>query len=263
MKTLIFFIVYLLVSGCVSNNVQQNNIVEATQKGTLDALNGKHIYRLDYFIDDNSYIYATFEIKNKYRYFSILAKNKKIVAYSEITIKGLYSPDIRKCTLFPYPKGSNAKKCLSEFNVKTLNSNTLNLIEELTKLNQDEKSRRIQEKHESVASLVVFSPLVAPLIVLQAPLSAIEYSSEKSRKESFTLKLGHNANLKQHISTLNSKAISRFNSSGTAYIESGLFNTPAIAFGFIKNEVIWIQSNPKWSCGGGFIFWDKCSIGVH
>ncbi len=257
-------ILFILVSGCASKTVRINDVIGATEENSSSVLKDKSSYRLDYLIDGKKYSYSTFEVKGKYTYFQLLVEEGKIVSSSEITLQALYSPEIRRCTLFPYHDQLNVQECLLQFNHSVLESNNPNFIDGLTKLNRSEKNKQNNGAMGTLLFAAILSPILVPAAVMALPLSVYDYASAEGRKQSFQLELGHNTNLDSYLASLDQKLVSKVGSSGTAYLESGIIAEPTLAFGFLENDIVWIQRNPRWTCGGGFMFWGhKCTVGKH
>jgi hypothetical protein len=261
-----FRLVFILFSlcGCASNTVSLYDINEAKNNSDFRPLNNQHQFRLDYLINQKKYSYSTYEIENKDRYIQLLTENGQLIASSEISSNQFFWPEIRKCTLFPYHSTLDVVECLSKFNLDIRNNNDPNLLSNLKILNKDEKSKNNDKGAGFIVFATLLSPILVPAAILSSPLLIYDYTSSENKKEKFHLKLGLNDGFKNYLSSFDSKFISKFNDNGTAYVASGILNEPAVAFGFINNEIIWIQQDPLWTCGGGFIFWGlKCTVGWH
>jgi len=258
----VFFLVIL--NGCAAKTVKIDQVVEANKNNSAKALEGGQKFRLDYLIHENSYSYSTFEIEDNHRYFQLLTENGKILAASEISIRTAYSPSIRECTLFPYHDDLDVSQCLLSFNARVLKSHDPKFVNELIKVNEVEKSKNENERTGAIAFSAILSPILVPVAILSSPLMIYDYKSSENQRKKFHLKLGENKNLKSYLQSLEPKYLSENNNSGTAYLESGVLNEPEVAFGFFDDNVIWIQRDPVWVCGGGFMFWGlKCTVGFH
>ncbi len=264
MKFLSSFILILILCGCAGRGVPLNQVSGAIENSSTSNLDGQHQYRLDYFIHDKKYSYATFEVENKHRYFQLLVEEGKIVAASEINRDNLYRPTIRRCTLFPHHEDMDIQHCLSEFNSNVLQANNRNFLQDLSVLNSNEKNNKSDESVAAITFATLLSPLLVPAALMQSPILVYDYTSTEGRKKEFQLALGDNESLGEYLASLDPQHVSKFGDSGTAYLESGILNEPALAFGFIGNKLVWIQEDPSWVCGGGFMFWGlKCTVGEH
>ena len=264
MYRLLLIALLLILPGCASKSITLSEMSEAYQEKELNRLEGLHQFRLDYYLNGKTYVYLTIEIKDQYKYAQILAEDSKIIAASVIEKWDFYSPEIRRCTLFPYHTDLDVSACLKDFTTAVQAVNDPDLINALREPDEQNRQKQSGALTGTVVMATVLSPLLVPAAVLQSPLLVYDYTSVEGRKEEFTLKVGPSANLDGYVNSLDSDYVSVSGNSGTAYLESGIMNEPALAFGFEGDNLLWVQTKPRWVCGGGFMFWGlKCTVGRH
>jgi hypothetical protein len=256
--------ILLVLSGCASNTVSLKDINEAKDSHDFKTLSNSYQFRLDYLINDKKYSYFTYEIEDKDRYIELLTESGRLLASSEISRDQFYWPEIRECTLFPHHEKLDVVECLSKFNLNVKNNNNPNFLTNLKSVNEEEKKRKNNGAVGTVVFAILLSPILVPAAILSSPILVYDYKSSENQKEKFHLTLSSNKGLENYLSSFDSNFISKSNGKGSAYLESGIMDEPSVAFGYINNEVIWIQLKPSWVCGGGFMFWGlKCTVGWH
>lgn len=234
--------------------------IEPEAKALLPGGDVHILYRLYYVVDGEHFNYATYELEDTGQWLQVLADATKVRAISALAnAQDAYAPDIQACTLFPYRESLDVNVCFSEFNSSLMAANDAGWYQ---------AAQQPQSGNESgslIGTTLVLGPVIVPATVFAAPLWVFDYLSANAQRKQFHLQLGLNPALDEYLATIGERAKSLHDGKGTAYIEAGVtMQTPALAFGFQGDEVIWIQRDPSWSCGGGFMFWgNTCSIGKH
>lgn len=259
---ILFISLLFTLNACAQHVISQTEIRDLSVNN-INSIQGKHIYRLDYMTSGELYSYATYELENKKQYIQLLIKQGSVLAISG-TKRALY-PNITKCTLFPFHPEVDVNDCLNQFNQAQLDANDSDLLNRILTNTDDSADSQNQKTLGPVFFTALFSPIIVPVAILSAPVYALEENLEDSKKQEFNLTLGFNEQLPEFLDTLKDKSKSEKGNAGTAHIESGIImKMPAIAFGYIGSEVIWIQENPRPTCSGGYILWGmKCQFGKH
>jgi hypothetical protein len=260
-------ILLLTLLGCATSTIDESDISYLDNDNKyLDKVDGKHKYRLDYLVSGDTFSFSTYEIEGKSQYIQVLAKQGKVLAISQLfDVSKLYRPRIRKCTLFPFHSELDVEACFKDFNKATLALNDLNWLNKVQDVNISEEERKNRELTGTITISTILAPLLVPATLAVTPLLVGDYFSSKGTRKEFYLTLGENSNLPFFLQEVENQHKSEDNKKGTAYLASGVaIEVPEIAFGYIGNEIIWIQKSPSWACGGGFIFWGlKCTVGYH
>ena len=265
-KLSIIILIFYLV-GCASNTISESDTYSiSTKDNSLGKLEHKHKYRLDYFVSGEPYSFSTYEINGRSRYIQVLAKRGEVLAISELTeVSKVYRPIIRRCTLFPFHPDLDVQSCFKEFNKSILEKNDPSWLNKIKPVNEAENERKNKEAFGTTVMAVTIAPIIAPAALIMMPVSLADAISSGGIQKEFQLTLGKNNDLSRMLQKLENEHKSELNNNGTAYIASGIvIEAPEIAFGYMGNDVVWIQKSPSWSCGGGFMFWGlKCTVGYH
>lgn len=264
MKLVITIFFAMALFACSSSTVEIEHVNKALSSQQAEALENFATYRLDYLHEGKTFTYFTFEVAGKYRYFELLSENGRIVAASEIGRGQHYWPTLRECTLFPQHDNLDVSTCFERFNIRTIEATDPDLLQKLTRSNDKLSGQSQQEATGTAVFAALLSPLLIPAALISSPLMISDGMSSQKKRGTFRLALGPNDNLENLLGNLPSDNVSRNGNSGSAYLAAGVLGAPALAFGFMGNQIIWIQRNPRWSCGGGFMFWgNTCTVGSH
>lgn len=251
----------LLLSACTTHKTQFDS-EKIVRFEDSDLLTRSYQFRLDYLVNNKPYTYLTFEIKDTYRYFQLLLEDDSIISISEIKIGDMYFPEINRCTIFPIKPNDDVNGCFKAFNSKLLELNNSSLLTETISQNEIERKNNQNYEHGMLMIFGFLSPLLIPVAAINLPFWAIEDNVKSTQHEEFKLALGTNEKLETYLEQLDRDHVSRQGLIGSAYLEAGFFGAPSLAFGFEANRVTWIQMEPPYACGGGFLFWgNKCKIG--
>ncbi|QQD19507.1 hypothetical protein I6N98_06560 [Spongiibacter nanhainus] len=250
--------------ACSSSTVEIEQVDNALASQQTEALENFSTYRLDYLHEGGIFSYFTFEVTGKYRYFELLSENGQVVAASEIGKGQHYWPRLRECTLFPHRDNLDVSACFARFNAKTIEATDPDLLQKLNGTNDELSGQFQQEAVGTSIFAALLSPLLIPATLISSPMMIYDSMSAQKKRGAFRLALGPNDDLEGYLKSLAPNNVSKNGNAGSAYLASGILGEPALAFGFIGNQIIWIQRNPRWSCGGGFMFWgNTCTVGSH
>jgi len=223
-------------------------------------------YRLEYSIEGERFTYSTYEVEGSGSLVQVLTDGTAVLAVSPLAdAADARAPAIRACTLFPVHGALDVNGCFAAFNAGVLAQNDTAWRQALTQPGIARQQETRQAAGTLAGTAAALAPVIVPAAVLAAPVLVFDYLSAAQRREQFHLRLGVNPMLQSYLATFDDRAKSIVNGHGTAYVEAGVtLRTPAVAFGFQGDEVVWIQRRPSWSCGGGFMFWgNSCRIGRH
>jgi len=268
LKLLIVISTLFAVASCAVNGINKEDIKTLSNaEGKIEKpeISNKHIYRLDYMFANDFFVYVTFLIKSSSQYIQMLVKNDNIISVSKIGRYEAFSPEIKRCTLFPTHKDLDVKRCLMNFTDKVVSLKDPSWAQDALKVDGSEEKSLDSDKQEAMVATTILSPLVIPALIVVSPLIVGDAISENETRENFKLKLGKNNNLQSVLSSIPKNNKSYYNDSGSFYFSTGvLLSTPAVGIGFEGDSVLWVQRSPAWVCGGGYMFWgNKCAFGRH
>ena len=254
----------LLLGGCASPGVDRQQVATAILEKSTRALAGEAQYRLDYLVSGKRYAYLTYSLAETGRYLQLLVENERIIAASAIDKVRYYWPALRRCTLFPHHDELDVNRCLDAFNREVLQQNDPAV---LTTLWVNDAMALEADKLGAfgvATEAAMLAPLLLPVAVIASPVLVFEHAKTKGQRQNFTLALGQNKGLDDYVAAIDHRFVSERSGAGTAYLEAGILDQPAVAFGFDHSQVVWIQQRPYWVCGGGFMFWGvRCTVGEH
>ncbi len=272
MKLLLLPIIFsvTLLQACSNNYIELSDIEDIEINDNLNIIisSNKHLYQLIYEVSGEKYTYSTYEIKDKYKFLQISTKGDDINSISLITLHEAYWPSIRDCTLFPYHENVDSEGCLRDFNSNIETMSSLQWKKEILATNQSLKET---QKNETIGAYlmtgivaVLTAPIIIPVAVIATPLASTADSYSEREKDLFNIQLGETISDKL-ISSIDQKYVSLINSTGTVFIYGNIFfGEETLAFGTFDSKVIWVQREPKWVCGGGFMYWGQlCVMGNH
>lgn len=262
-------IIFLGLFGCSTIGIKTHDLsqlkVGKKYESVIDITSEKSLYELEYLIEQDIFRYQTLFVSDSYRYIEVLYRNNILLAYSAISYAEAAWPEIRKCTLFPPHDDLNVTQCLSDLNNSILTRHNNEMSQIASILDDKEREKVNDGKYETIGAAVILSPIVIPVAIIMSPFLIYDTVDENSTIDNFRYKLGDDySKLQPLINTIPSDEIHVSNGSGSFYVNAGSMDSPAIAVGIENNKIIWIQKDPIWLCGGGFIFWGmKCIVGDH
>ncbi|MCU7843523.1 MAG: hypothetical protein KZQ93_06750 [Candidatus Thiodiazotropha sp. (ex Monitilora ramsayi)] len=254
----------LALSACSSVGLKSSDIETIRYGDRLEEVKifneGRGLYRIDYIVDSRVYRFETRRIKDTGEHYSFLFEQGKLIAVEHISRGDALSPGIRDCALFPPDFDLEVTDCFRAFNASVISNAVLLPNENFSRINQEALDEYRQDQLSGLGTLVVYSPIVGPLAVAVLPIMVLG-ALDNTKIEEFDIRLGDRyEDIEEYILSLPPETRILLEKEGSIYIQAGVLEFPAVAFGIENGSVVWIKLHPKGVCGAGAFENVDCGI---